>query len=109
MSPATKYVSACVGVSMTYVNTARACRLAPGIALLTIAVTAAVDSARATDLFDDFTTLRGSVSGGRVRWDGFQVGGHVGYVNAITDFGHATRESVESRVNVTTLENEDPP
>jgi len=91
------------------VNTARARRLASGIALLTIAVSAPVEGARATDLFDDFTTLRGSVSGGRVRWDGFQLGGHIGYVNSKTDFGHATRETVESVVNVTTLANEDPP
>ena len=94
---------------MTCVNTARARRLASGIALLTIAVSAPVEGARATDLFDDFTTLRGSVSGGRVRWDGFQLGGHIGYVNSKTDFGHATRETVESIENVTTLANEDPP
>jgi outer membrane immunogenic protein len=94
---------------MTCVNTARARRLASGIALLTIAVGAPVDGARATDLFDDFTTLRGTVSGGRVRWDGFQLGGHVGYVNSRTDFSHATRTTVADFLRVTTIENEDPP
>lgn len=94
---------------MTCVNTARAPRLASGIALLTIIVAAPVDGVRAADLFDDFTTLRGTVSGSRVRWDGFQLGGHIGYVNSQTDFGHATRESVESLMKITTIESEDPP
>jgi len=94
---------------MTCVNTARARRLASGIALLIIAVSAPVDGARAADLFDDFTTLRGTVSGSRVRWDGFQLGGQIGYVNSQTDFGHATRDTVERSINITTLENEDPP
>jgi hypothetical protein len=49
---------------MTCVNTARARRLASGTALLTIIVAAPVDGVRAADLFDDFTTLRGTVSGG---------------------------------------------
>ena len=94
---------------MTCVNTARARRLASGVALLTIAVAAPVEGARATDLFDDFTTLRGSASGGSVRWDGFQLGGHIGYVNSQTDFGHATREAVATAAKNTTIENEDPP
>jgi opacity protein-like surface antigen len=94
---------------MTCVNTARARRLASGIALLTITVSAPVEGARAADLFDDFTTLRGTVSSGRVRWDGFQLGGHVGYVNSRTDFSHATRNTVEDFLRVTTIENEDPP
>jgi outer membrane immunogenic protein len=94
---------------MTYVNTARASRLVSGIALLTIAVSAAVDSARATDLFDDFTTLRGTVSGGRVRWDGFQLGGHIGYVGAQTDFSSATRDGVQRILRQSTLEDEDRP
>ncbi len=94
---------------MTCVNTARARRLASGIALLIIAVSAPVDGARAADLFDDFTTLRGTVSGGRVRWDGFQLGIHAGYVNSHTDFSHATRNTVEDFLRVTTIENEDPP
>src|SRR5262245_51423396 len=109
MSPATRYVSVCVGVSMTCVNTARARRLASGAALLIIAVGAPVEGARAADLFDDFTTLRGTVSGSRVRWDGFQLGGHVGYVNSRTDFSHATRDTVHDFLRVTTIENEDPP
>ena len=94
---------------MTCVNTARARRLASGIALLTIIVTAPVGGVRAADLFDDFTTLRGTVSGGGVRWDGFQLGGHIGYVNSVTDFGHATRDSVEKIMKITTIESEDPP
>ena len=94
---------------MTSVNTAKACRLASGIALLMIAVSAPVDSARATDLFDDFTTLRGTVSSGGPRWDGFQLGGHVGYVGAQTDFSSATRDGVQRILRQSTLEDEDRP
>src|SRR5687767_3896583 len=109
MSPATKSVSVCVGVLMTCVNTARARRLASGIALLTIAVAAPVEGVRAADLFDDFTTLRGTVSGGAVRWDGFQLGGHIGYVGAQTDFSSATRDGVKQILRQSTLEDEDVP
>ena len=70
---------------MTCVNTARARRLASGAALLTIVVAAPLDGVRAADLFDDFSTLRGTVTAGRVRWDGFQIGIHAGYVS-ISDF-----------------------
>ncbi len=94
---------------MTCVNTARARRLVSGAALLTIIVAAPVDGVRAADLFDDLTTLRGTVSGSPVRWDGFQLGGHIGYVNSKTDFSHATRDTVEDFLRVTTIENEDPP
>ena len=94
---------------MICVNTARARRLASGIALLTIIVAAPGDGARAADLFDDFTTLRGTVSGGRVRWDGFQLGGHVGYVGAQTDFSSATRDGVKQILRQSTLEDEDVP
>jgi len=62
---------------MTCVNTARARRLASGVALLTFAASASFEAALAADLFDDFVPLRGSVSGGRVRWDGFQLGGTI--------------------------------
>jgi outer membrane immunogenic protein len=94
---------------MTCVNTARAPRLAFGIALLTIIVAAPADGVRAADLFDDFTTLRGTVSGGRVRWDGFQLGGQIGYVAAQTDFSNATRDGVQQILRQSTLEDEDVP
>ena len=94
---------------MTCVNTARARRLASGIALLTIVVAAPVEGVRAADLFDDFTTLRGSASGGSVRWDGFQLGGTIGYVNSQTEFSNATRDTVEDFLRITTIENGDAP
>lgn len=94
---------------MTCVNTARARRLASGIALLTIAAAAPVEGVRAADLFDDFTTLRGSASGGSVRWDGFQLGGTIGYVNSQTEFSNATRDTVEDFLRITTIESEDAP
>ena len=94
---------------MTCVNTARARRLASGIALLTIIVAAPVDGVRAADLFDDFTTLRGTVSGSTVRWDGFQLGGTIGYVGAQTDFSSATRDGVKQILRESTLEAEDVP
>jgi outer membrane immunogenic protein len=91
---------------MTSANTARARspRAVKTFALLAVAVTAGLGTtARAADLPEDFFELRGPISGG-VRWDGFQVGGHVGYVNSQNDFGHATRETVETLMNQTTLE-----
>jgi outer membrane immunogenic protein len=94
---------------MTCVNTARARRQASGIALLTIVVAAPVEGVRAADLFDDFTTLRGSASGGSVRWDGFQLGGTIGYVGAQTDFSNATRDGVKQILRQSTLEDEDVP
>jgi outer membrane immunogenic protein len=94
---------------MTCVNTARARRLASGIALLTIIVAAPVEGVRAADLFDDFTTLRGTVSGSAVRWDGFQLGGHIGLVGAQTDFSSATRDGIKQILRQSTLEDEDVP
>lgn len=91
---------------MTCVNTARPRRLASGVALLTIIVAAPLDGVRAADLFDDFSTLRGTVSGGRVRWDGFQLGGQIGYVGAQTDFSDATRDGVQQILRQSTLEDE---
>jgi opacity protein-like surface antigen len=50
---------------------------------------AACAPASAADLLDD-SWLRGSLSGGPVRWDGIVLGGHFGYTNMNTDFKDAT-------------------
>jgi len=57
----------------------------------------------------DWPALRGSLSPGYTRWDGWQAGVQVGLGNMNTDFGNSTSPLVAFILRNTTLENEAAP
>ncbi|MEI9804453.1 MAG: hypothetical protein WDN48_08330 [Pseudolabrys sp.] len=68
-------------------------------------LTAIAGQARAADWPDD--TLRGSfTSPGYVRWDGLQLGGHLGISSMNTNFGDSSSSLVAYSLRNTTVQNE---
>jgi outer membrane immunogenic protein len=92
---------------MICANTDRARALHRLVALLAFAAPLALAMpVHAADMADDFFTLRGPVSEARVRWDGFQLGGFVGYSNLQSDFTKATRDPLSRMLRELTLQDE---
>jgi opacity protein-like surface antigen len=83
-------------------------RLLASIALAGAAVAPIADAARSADMpGEDF--LRGTFVTETVRWEGFHVGGQLGFTNMNGDFSNATRNMVHDMLRESTLENESAP
>jgi len=78
-----------------------------GVAGLLALFLAAASSgpAAAADLLDT-SFLRGSLSGGPVRWDGVVLGGQIGYQSMNADFGNSTSSQIAFLLRNSTLEDE---
>jgi outer membrane immunogenic protein len=100
------YASAAVGGNETVRRRAPSPCLGAALGLLLTVVSA--DRAMAADWFDD-TFLRGSIAGKSIRWDGLQIGGHIGISSMNTDFGNSIGPQVAFVLRDTTLENEQHP
>jgi len=73
-----------------------------------VLIAGACAPASAADLLDD-SWLRGSFTGGPVRWDGFVMGLQVGYNSMNADFGNSTSSQVAFLLRNSTLEAEQSP
>jgi outer membrane immunogenic protein len=78
------------------------------LALCALLTASAGSYAAAADLLDD-SFLRGSLSGGPVRWDGVVMGGQVGYSSMQSNFGNSTSTQIAYILRNSTLENEAAP
>jgi opacity protein-like surface antigen len=67
------------------------------------------DHARAADWPSDIPVLRGSYSAPVARWEGFYVGGQVGFASSDTDFGSGTHDMIAHMLRNTVLKNEQHP
>src|SRR4051812_24439234 len=61
--------------------------------------------ASAADLLDG-SWLRGSLSGGPVRWDGVVMGGQIGYNSMNADFGNSTSSQIAFILRNSALEDQ---
>jgi len=82
-------------------------RVFKGLAVLLL-VLAAGEHASAADLIDT-SFLRGSISGGPVRWDGVVMGSQLGYSAMNSNFGNSTSSQIAFILRNSTLENEAQP
>jgi hypothetical protein len=76
------------------------------IAICSVLAAASVERAWATDWPGAAPVLRGSVSPGYVRWDGWQAGIQAGFGNMKADFGNSTSSLVAFILRNSTLEAE---
>jgi opacity protein-like surface antigen len=91
-------------ISPSRVSTLRICAAAAGCLL----ALSAPDRAAAADLLDD-SFLRGTFAPPTVRWDGINIGAHLGVMNMNTDFSHATSPIIGQILTDSTLQDEAAP